>query len=85
MKLSNFFLGVSLPRDTFSLPMTKKEIRGFPTDYKYMRTKWGQMYIKVFEKENFFDAVKLCQSDGGTLPVPKSGIGYDGSHNQYFS
>ena len=41
--------------------------------YTYAKTDWGPIYFKLFGKTNYHDAAFKCETDGGTLPIPKSG------------
>ena len=84
MKISKYVLGSNIPGNVFSLPFHTKETAGFPEDYKFAKGNWGGIYYKVFDKENYFEAVKQCQQDGGTLPIPRSGMVYLLSKNFCF-
>ena len=73
MKISRYLLFLIWDYVT-AFPLATKEIIGFPEGYTFAMEKWGSVYYKTYQKQNYFDAVKQCRKDGGTLPVPKSGM-----------
>ena len=74
MKLSRYFIGKSVLNTVESLPVGNKDITSFPEGYKFSKEKWGAIYYKIFDKTTYTEAAKQCHTDGGTLPVPKSGM-----------
>ena len=74
MKVSKYFIGSCIQDSIFASPLVTKETIGFPEDYKFAKNEWGAIYYKIFEKRNYHDAEKQCRKDGGTLPIPKSGL-----------
>ena len=46
---------------------------GLPNDYIFTETEWGSVFYKLYGKTNFDNANALCQNDGASLPIPRSG------------
>ena len=44
-----------------------------PTDYIYSVNSWGNLFYKIYTTNlNFGDAKAQCESDGSSLPIPRS-------------
>ena len=72
MKISKYFLFLILGK-ILAFPLGTKDTNGFPEGYIFAKEDWGAIYYKIYQKRNYYDAVKQCRKDGGTLPVPRSG------------